>query len=278
MIRFTAVCLMILVPLGSAVADFELPIVNPVSKILSVPYDFDPSSLSRFSEIRDLILELRLTRGNMIPDWLVSFLKNNFQSITVRVVLSGVIQPRHVDQLRRLPKFEVEYLPGRSKIDSNIINTLYTLGPVRKIVVLDSDFTRQEMLAVRRLKNFVLAVDARKKPLSAAQLEWLATDENHRKIIFLPHDFSPEKVYDLVVLRPLELRIYTRKNQIDDDLLAVIKDLKKVDFTLAVNGRVTLEDAKRYCRLERFSLRIEVKRPDEATPGIVQVLNRIAPP
>ncbi len=278
MMRFTAVFLMMLFPLGSAVADFELPIVNPVPKVLSVPYDFDPSSLTRFSEIRDLILELRMTRGNMVPDWLVSFLKNNFQLVTVRVVLSGVIRPRHVDQLRRLPQFEVEYLPGESKIDSNTINTLYTLGPVRKIVLLDNDFTRQEVLAVRRLKNFVLAVDARKKPLSAAQVEWLATDENHRKIIFLPSDFSPEKVYDLVVLRPLELRIYTRRNQIDDGLLAVLKDLKKVDFTLVVNGRVTLEDAKRYCRLERFSLRIDVKTPDEATPGIVQVLNRIAPP
>jgi hypothetical protein len=276
--RVIAVSLVLLVSVGSAVADFELPIVNPVPKILSVPYDFDPSSLSRFSEIHHLVLELRMTRGNMVPDWLVSYLKNNFQTVTVRVVLSGVIRPLHVDQLRRIPRFEVQYLPGPSRIDPNTINTLYTLGPVRKTVVLTSDFTEKELLTVRKLKNFALAVDAREKPLSAGQVEWLAMDKSHRKILFIPSDFDPKKVYDLVSLNPLELRIYTKSNQIDDDLLAVLKDLKKVNFTLVVDGRITLEDAKRFCRLERFSLRIEVKRPNEATPGMVQVLNRIAPP
>jgi hypothetical protein len=278
MMRVTVVLLVLMIPLGSSVADFELPIVNPVTKILSVPYDFDPSSLSRFSEIDDLVLELRMTRGNMIPDWLVSYLKTNFQTTAIRVVLSGVIRPLHVDQLRRIPKFEVQYLPGQSKIDSTTINALYTLGPVRKIIVLTGDFSQKELLAVRKLKNYVLAIDARNEPLSAKRLEWLAKDRNHRKIIFIPHDFPPRKVYDLVALSPLELRVYTRNNRIDKDLADVLLDLKKVDFTLVVNGRVTLENAKRFSRLERFSLRIEVTQPNDATPGMVQVLNRIAPP
>lgn len=276
--RITVVLLVLLVPLGSAVADFELPIVSPVTKILSVPYDFDPSSLNRFTDINNLVLELVMTRGNMVPDWLVSYLKNNFQTVTVRVVLSGTIRPLHVDQLRRLPRYEVQYHPGKSKIDSTTINALYTLGPVRKLFVLSGDFSKKELLAVRKLKNYSLAVDTRGKPLSDEQLGWLSEDRHHRKILFISADFDPKKVLDLVTLSPLELQVYTKNNRIDAGLLNVLKDLKKVNFTLVVNGLVTLKDAKQFSRLERFSLRIEVKRPKDATPGMVQVLNRIAPP
>ncbi|MFC1654567.1 hypothetical protein ACFL2F_02075 [Myxococcota bacterium] len=276
--RIAVVLLILLVPLGSAVADFELPIVSPVTKILSVPYDFDPSSLNRFTDINNLTLELVMTRGNMIPDWLVSYLKNNFQTVPVRVVLSGTIRPLHVDQLRRLPRYEVQYHPGKSMFDSTTINALYTLGPVRKIIVLSGDFSKKELLAVRKLKNYSLAVDTRGKPLSDEQLGWLSEDRHHRKILFISADFDPKKVLDLVTLRPLELQVYTKNNRIDAGLLNVLKDLKKVNFTLVVNGRVTLKDAKQFSRLERFSLRIEVKRPKDATPGMVQVLNRIAPP
>ena len=263
---------------GLAQADFELPIASPVAKILSVPYDFDPSSLSRFADINELVLELRMTRGNMVPDWLVSYLKTNFQTTTVRVVLTGKIRPLHVDQLRRLPRYEVQYHPAGNKIDSTTINALYTLGPVRKLIVISSDFSKKDLAAVRKLKNYSLAVDIRKKALSGEQLGWLSEDRNHRKVLFIPAGFDPEKVYDLAGLTPLELRIYTKSNRIEKDLLDVLKDLKKLDFTLVVNGRVTLEDAKQFSRLERFSLRIEISRPSDATPGMVQLLNRIAPP
>lgn len=263
---------------GLAQADFELPIASPVAKILSVPYDFDPSSLSRFADINELVLELRMTRGNMVPDWLVSYLKTNFQTVTVRVVLTGKIRPLHVDQLRRLPRYEVQYHPAGNKIDSTTINALYTLGPVRKLIVISSDFSKKDLAAVRKLKNYSLAVDIRKKALSGEQLGWLSEDRNHRKVLFIPAGFDPEKVYDLAGLTPLELRIYTKSNRIEKDLLDVLKDLKKLDFTLVVNGRVTLEDAKQFSRLERFSLRIEISRPSDATPGMVQLLNRIAPP
>jgi hypothetical protein len=275
---FVVVLLVLLIPLGPAWADFELPIVSPVTKVLSVPYDFDPSSLSRFTGINELVLELRMTRGNMAPDWLVSYLKTTFQTVTVRVVLSGKIRALHVDQLRRIPRYEVEYHPGTNRIDSNTINALYTLGPVRKLIVLSCDFSKKDLAAVRKLKNYTLAVDARKKPLSAEQLGWLSKDRSHRKVLYIPTGFDPQKVYDLVTLSPVELRIYTSNNRIDPDLLNVLKDLKKVSFSLVVNGRVTLEDAKQFARLERFSLRIEITRPSDATPGMVQVLNRIAPP
>jgi len=272
------VLLVLLIPVGAVRADFDLPIVNPVTKVLSVPYDFDPSSLNRFTGINYLVLELRMTRGNMVPDWLVSYLKTNFQTVTVRVVLSGKIRPLHVDQLRRIPKYEVEYHPGTASIDSTTINTLYTLGPVRKLIVLSSEFTKKDLAAVRKLKNYTLAVDCRKKPLSAEQLDWLSKDRNHRKVLYLPDGFDPQKVYDLIILNPLELRIYTQKNRIEKNLLNVLKDLKKVSISLVVDGRITLEDAKQFARLERFSLRIEITRPSDATPGMVQVLNRIAPP
>jgi len=270
--------LVLLVPLGPARADFELPIVSPVTKILSVPYDFDPSSLSRFAGINELVLELRMTRGNMVPDWLVSYLKTNFQTVTVRVVLSGTIRPLHVDQLRRIPRYEIQYHPGKSRVSSDTINTLYTLGPVRKLIVLPADFSKKDLAAVRKLKNYTIAVDTRKKALSEEQLGWLSQDRNHRKILFIPAGFDPRKVYDLVTLSPVELRIYTKNNRIEAGLLNVLKDLKKVNFTLVVNGRVTLEDAKQFSRLERFTLRIEVTRPGDSTPGMVKVLNRIAPP
>jgi hypothetical protein len=263
---------------GLTRADFELPIVSPVTKVLSVPYDFDPSSLSRFTGINDLVLELRMTRGNMVPDWLVSYLKTNFQTVTVRVVLSGKIRPLHVDQLRRIPRYEVQYHPETSKIDSTTINALYTLGPVRKLIVLSGDFSQKDLKAVRKLKNYTLAIDTRKKALSPEQIGWLAQDQNHRKVLLVSPDLDPEKVYDLVTLSPLELRVYTKTNRIATGLLNVLKDLKKVNFTLVVNGRVTLEDAKQFAKLERFSLRIEITRPSDATPGMVQVLNRIAPP
>jgi len=277
--EYLAVVLLVLLILpGPVRADFELPIVSPVTKVLSVPYDFDPSSLSRFTGINDLVLELRMTRGNMVPDWLVSYLKTNFQTVTVRVVLSGKIRPLHVDQLRRIPRYEVEYHPGAGKIDSATINTLYTLGPVRKLIVLTSEFSKKDLAAVRKLKNYTLAVDARKKPFTKEQLEWLSKDRNHRKELYLPCGFDPKKVYDLVILSPLQLRVYTQNNRIDQKLLDVLKDLKKVNFSLVVDGRVTLENAKQFARLERFSLRIEIASPSDATPGIVQVLNRIAPP
>jgi hypothetical protein len=272
------VLLVLLVPLEPARADFELPIVSPVTKILSVPYDFDPSSLSRFADINELVLELRMTRGNMVPDWLVSYLRTNFQTVTVRVVLSGKIRPLHVDQLRRIPRYEVQYHPGTTKIDSSTINALYTLGPVRKLIVLSSGFSSQDLAAVRKLKNYTLAIDAREKALSDEQLGWLSKDRNHRKVLFIPAGFDPKRVYDLVALSPLDLRIYTKNNRIEAGMLDVLKDLKKVNFILVVNGRVTLKDAKQFSRLERFSLRIEVTRPNDATPGMVQVLNRIAPP
>jgi hypothetical protein len=263
---------------GLARADFELPIASKVIKILSVPYDFDPSSLSRFAGIDDLVLELRMTRGNMVPDWLVSYLKTNFQTVTVRVVLSGKIRPLHVDQLRRLSRYEVQYHPAGNTIDSTTINALYTLGPVRKLIVISGDFSKKDLAAVRKLKNYTLAVDIREKALSDEQLGWLSGDRNHRKVLFIPAGFDPKKVYDLVTLSPLELRIYTKSNRIEKDLLNVLKDLKKVNFTLVVDGRVTLKDAKQFSRLERFSLRIEVARPGDATPGMIGVLNRIAPP
>ena len=274
------ICLaaVLLVLPGLARADFELPIVNPVTKVLSVPYDFDPSSLSRFTDINDLVLELRMTRGNMVPDWLVSYLKTNFQTVTVRVVLSGKIRPLHVDQLRRIPRYEVQYHPQTNKIDSTTINALYTLGPVRKLIVLTGDFSQKDLKAVRKLKNYTLAVDTRKGALSPEQLGWLAQDKNHRKVLFVSPGLDPKKVYDLVTLSPLELRVYTKNNRIETSLLDVLKDLKKVNFTLVVNGRVTLGDAKQFAKLERFSLRIEIDRPSDATPGVVQVLNRIAPP
>jgi hypothetical protein len=263
---------------GLARADFDLPIVSPVTKVLSVPYDFDPSSLSRFTDVDDLLLELRMTRGNMVPDWLVSYLKTNFQTVTVRVVLSGKIRPLHVDQLRRIPRYEVQYHPETNKIDSTTINALYTLGPVHKLIVLSGDFSRKDLKAVRKLKNYTLAVDTRKGTLSPEQIGWLAEDRNHSKVLIVPAGLDPKKVYDLVTLSPLELRIHTKNNQIEAGLLNVLKDLKKVNFTLVVDGRVTLKNAKQFSRLERFSLRIEISRPTDATPGMVQVLNRIAPP
>jgi hypothetical protein len=276
--RGISFAVVLLVLPGLAQADFELPIANPVTKILSVPYDFDPSSLSRFTKINDLVLELRMTRGNMVPDWLVSYLKTNFQTVTVRVVLSGKIRPLHVDQLRRIPRYEVQYHPGTSKIDSTTINTLYTLGPVHKLIVLSSEFTKKDLATVRKLKNYTLAIDTREKTLSQEQIRWLAQDKNHRKVLFVSPDLDPKKVYDLVSLSPLELRIYTKNNRIETGLQNVLKDVKKVNFSLVVNGRVTLEDAKQFARLERFSLRIEITRPADVTPGMVQVLNRIAPP
>jgi hypothetical protein len=263
---------------GLAQADFELPIVSPVTKVLSVPYDFDPSSLSRFTDINELVLELRMTRGNMVPDWLVSYLKTNFQTVTVRVVLSGKIRPLHVDQMRRIPRYEVQYHPETNKIDSTTINALYTLGPVRKLIVLSGDFSKKDLAAVRKLKNYTLAIDTREKALSQEQIGWLAQDKNHRKVLFISAGFDPKKVYDLVTLSPLELRVYTKNNRVETGLLDVLKDLKKVSFALVVNGRVTLEDAKQFSKLELFSLRIEITEPSDATPGIVQVLNRIAPP
>ena len=49
-------------------ADVELPLLNQVPKIISVSEQFPLEQLERFRGVQNMTLELRLTRGNIVPD------------------------------------------------------------------------------------------------------------------------------------------------------------------------------------------------------------------
>ena len=166
---------------GQAKADFDLPILNRVPKIISVADDFPLKQLSRFKEVLDLTLELRMTRGNLIPDWLLDYLQKNFSQIPKRIVLYEALRPAHVKQLRRLSKLEVRLETSTAGLDRQTLNSLYELGPVRKCVVLPQNFTRGTFDLLKKLKHFALAIRA-EKPLDQKKLKWLHEIKHYPKV------------------------------------------------------------------------------------------------
>jgi hypothetical protein len=276
--KTTLIVSVLLLPCGHASADFDLPILNPVPKVVSVPEDIPFATLDNFARVRDLTIEVRMTRGNMLTDRLIDFLELKFPAVPKRIVLSGTLKQVHVDQLRRISRLEVRYETSSEGLDKETINSLYALGPVRKVIVLDQTFDRKLLESVRQLKFFSPAVRLGQSTVSKEQLGWLSDDKHNKKTFILPPGADPSWIYDLTTLHPLKLEIRTVKNRIDDKLLEILRDLRRAEQVLVVDGTLTVEDARRFARLERFSLKVELSLPARIIPGLVRLLNRIAPP
>lgn len=264
---------------AGAWGEFDLPVLNTVPKVVSFNEDVPLAQLERYLDVRDLTLELRTRRGNLLPEPLLTLLKNRFSGTPKRIVLTGPLRAGIVDQLRMLGGIEVLFEVPAGGLDPETVNNLYGIGPVRKTIVLPEGFGEEAVRSVRKLKFAAPAV--RLEPgsfFSSEQLGWLLRERSRRKLFFLPADTDPARVYELCAVFPLALEVRTTKNRVAVPLLEVLEDLKDVEITLVVDGRITIDDARQWTRLERFSLKVEIDDPNQVTPGLGQLLNRIAPP
>lgn len=263
---------------GGVRADFELPILYPVQKTLVVAEEIGSDELTRLGRIDNAMVEVQMSAGNMMRDVLLQQLNRSFAGATKRVYLQGRLKPVHVEQLGRLERLEVAYRPGESGLDDETFNALYQLGPTRKLIHLASAPDPSLLQRVGKLKFFVPVVHLSAGPPSEALLRWLRSRPDCSVWFVLPAGFPPQGIYDLCQFRPLHLLLQTRRNRLEKDLLNVVKDLRKVEVTVVVDGRLTVADVKQLIALERFSLRVVLGQPPRYTPGLSRLLNRIEPP
>ena len=115
---------------GSVQADFDLPLLHPVPKILSVSDAIAPSDLARLKGVKNSLLLMRMEQGNMLRESTLRVLHQDFNGVMKRMILRSPLLAVHVEQLRCLDRFEVVF-PLDELDDANLIN-LFKLGPVRK--------------------------------------------------------------------------------------------------------------------------------------------------
>jgi hypothetical protein len=259
-------------------ADFDLPILYPVSKTLVVTEDISEQQLVQLASIEQLTLEIHMVGGNMLRDVTIERLNRLLPKITKRVVLKGEINKTHVRQLARLAELEIGYQLGPQGLSDKTFNALFELGPVRKFIYLPGNSALRDLKRFRRLKVFVPVFPPDPGPLDAASVEWLSRRKLRGISFVLAADLEPVRVYDRIQFRPVELIVKATRNRIRPGLLAVLKDLRGVDLTVVVDGRLTLEDVREMASLERFSLRVELGSNGQYTPGLPALLNRVAPP
>ena len=261
-----------------ASADFDLAVLNPVPKILSVPASLDPQKIVHFASVTKLEIELRMVRGNLIPGRWQKVLSQHFADAPKLVLLSGEIRPEHIRALKNLSHLQIHYLAGQSSLDSKKINMLYSMGPVRKTVVLADDFKHEQLKSVFGIKRTSAGIQVNNNGLSQNQVQWLGSNQKKKKIMFLPGSVQTGFLYDLVGIRPLALEIHTQNNQLSPELLNILKDLRGIELCLVVNGKLTIEQVREFTVLDRFSLKIRLEDNMDTIPGLAQLLNRISPP
>jgi hypothetical protein len=259
-------------------ADVELPLLNQVPKIISVSEQFPLEQLERFRGVQDTTIELRLIRGNVVPDEWVEFLNNRFPKVPKRVMVKGVLNSFHIGQIRKIKQVEVHYTVNPEGIDRQALNALFELGPIHKIVLLPENFTVESLDAVGKLKFFIQAFNVPAEFFSKAQLAALVRDKSHRKLFSLAADVEPKRIIELTGIKPIMLEIRTNHNQVPTSVLDVIKDLRGVELTIAVDGRLTQAEVKPLTKIDRFSLKVDLNDANEITPGLPQLLNKINPP
>jgi len=214
----------------------------------------------------------------LLPGRLFKLLQEKFDKSRKRRIISGKIRQDNVDQLRRLKILEILYDVGRLKLQPSTINELYSLGPVHKTVVLNDKFDKDLLTSVFGLKFTDPAIRVPTGTLSKQQIEWLSSDRKKKKTFLISSNTKVQDIYELTVICPLALEILTTNNKIENKLFKVLTDLSGVELTLVVDGRLTIDDAKKFARLERFKLKIELDKDVSSIPGLVQLLNKIAPP
>ncbi len=260
-------------------ADFDLPVLSKVEKVLSFSDEIDPQQVLRFIDVRDLTIEVRLHSGDTLPALWHSVLMDRFGAIQKRIVLPQMPTERAIERLRKLERLEVVMeLPGKSA-DLTDLNRLYALGPVKKRIVLHDGCGSDALQQAAKLNFSELGiVPGAGGALNRETRAHLIADKTRRKYVYLPADATSEALLDLAAVAPLAIQVKCVRNRIPDGLLGVLKDLRHVDVTLEVDGRITLEDARQWVALERFSLLVRIDDPAAITPGLANLLNGIAPP
>jgi hypothetical protein len=261
-----------------AQADFKLPITNPVTKIISVPSSIDPAVLKRFIGLKNLVVELRMTHGNLIPGRLMQLLTDKFSNVPKRLILFHEIMPNHSTQLHRLANLEVQYEVDAKGLRPETENQLYSLGPVHKILMLNENFDSETVARASRMKFATIGARIRKGFISKEQIDLLCREHRKSKLIILPANTKPEQVLSLTVISPLQLEIYLNNNKLENNLLQQLTELRGIIVTLVVDGTLTLEDVKKFASLERFKIKLQLDEQGSMIPGLIQLLGRIAPP
>ncbi|MBW2700874.1 MAG: hypothetical protein JRF33_08640 [Deltaproteobacteria bacterium] len=259
-----------------AYADFDLPLLYPVTKILSVSDAIAPSDLARLKGVKNVLLLVRMERGNMLRESTLKVLNQDFTGVMKRMVLTGPLLSVHVEQLRRLDRFEVVF-PLDELDDANLI-TLSKLGPVRKWLVLSPSFNPESLLRLKTIKHTKFVVRVPKSGLTHEQLRFLECQQSGKVHFVLPWDVTITNLHSLLGCRRLGLQLESKKNRLNGKLLNIIKDLRGVEPVIVLNGRLSLSDIKSLSRLEYFILQVELGKGKDYTPGLVSFLNAIAPP
>ncbi len=215
----------ILVP-SASVAEFDLPILFQVPKTISVPKEISLGVLPSFAGVKDLTIEVRMTGGNMLRDVMVKMLNEKYRGVTKRIVFQGEVNRTHVDQIRRLDRYEVVYQIGKDGLGNKTFNSLYALGPVRKFIEIPEGSDQDLLNRIGKLKFYVPVLQLGSKPLDSVTREWIFGKKHSCTQFSLPADIDPSLVYDLLVFNPISLRVKTVKNHIPVKLFNVLKDLK----------------------------------------------------
>ncbi len=268
--------LMAILCAGEASADFRFPFTNPVRKILVVPSSIDPHQLYPFRNVKHLSIRVEMVGGNLLPGRLVRLFESQFSGVPLSFVFRGDVEPRHAEVIRPLRPHEVIYVADRG-FDRHIANRLYDFGPAGRRVVLPVDFTRRMVLDAFKVNggSVELAPSGR---FSEQQMQWLGEDRRRKKHVVISGADAAEIIYQALELSPLHLVVRTRRNRLAPEVLDLLRRLRGVEITIAVDGKLTGQDAEPLAKLENFSLMVELGDPPDFIPGLAELLDRINPP
>ncbi len=261
----------LVVPIGAR-ADFRLPIVGRVQKTISVPADIEPSFLEQFAGLSDLKIEIRHTRNNQLPPKLAKLLQSTFSGTRKLVWTSGEIGAVEIGEISGLRPVEIWHRVEGAELSAREINQLYNLGPVRKVIFLAGAFSHQLLETARRVRNSALAFEG--QHLDAERIGWLCEERKLRKQVLLMEP-KPELILDLTVVSPLKLVVHTHQNRLPAELVGVLEQLRGVEITLVVDGRLTVEDLKTLIGVENFELKIFFENPPQLIPGLASLLQQL---
>jgi hypothetical protein len=192
--------------------------------------------------------------------------------------LGKTISKVHVDQLRRLGRFEIVYQLLGDSMDRDTFNHLFALGPVRKHLIIKASAPEALLDRLSQLKFTVPHVLLGSEGLAEPLRSWLRKRPGRGVCFALPPQADAELIYGLLEFKPLALVVETVHNRIPGDMMKILKDLRGVDVILRVDGSLTMADVKTFAALERFSLHVDLLGTDFLTPGLAQLLNRVRPP
>ncbi len=264
--------------ISSARADFKLPILHPVPKIVSVPEHESIEILNNFKKMNNLEIEIRMTPSGLLSERLVHYLNANFPNVKKRFVTSGILRSAHILRYRKVSRIEIRHELGLANPDFRTINALYALGPVRKLLVLDHRFSRSSFEKIKRVKFSMPVINLSVEGLASDHLQLLKADMSRPIMLVIPYGFEAIHLAKYNQLHPLILEVHTQENQVNEGVLAELTKMEKADICIVINGGFTMNDATKLMVLDRFSLKIYLENLKQLIPGLVDLLEQMEPP